>query len=200
MLDLCLLCPIEILILQAAPYLCPSLLLPLLWHHAMSSMYLLQHPLLTQQFTPQSTLPPSLLSNPATDISLVFPPRTTPPTALVLPCQEIILMPHNMVGVSILAPQQPLPSLPHTLLLQVADIPTTQDILPQLFHPLPSHQEVTSPSPCWWPPAPSTGGNFLNCNPFAHPSPFFWPPQFFQAPSSECKVASKKNAASTKNS
>ena len=114
----------------------------------MSSMYLLQHPLLTQQFTPQSTLPPSLLSNPATDISLVFPPRTTPPTALVLPCQEIILMPHNMVGVSILAPQQPLPSLPHTLLLQVADIPTTQDILPQLFHPLPSHQEVTSPSPC----------------------------------------------------
>ena len=147
MLDLCLLCPIEILILQAAPYLCPSLLLPLLWHHAMSSMYLLQHPLLTQQFTPQSTLPPSLLSNPATDISLVFPPRTTPPTALVLPCQEIILMPHNMVGVSILAPQQPLPSLPHTLLLQVADIPTTQDILPPLSHPLPFLQEVISPSP-----------------------------------------------------
>ena len=147
MLDLCLLCPIEILILQAAPYLCPSLLLPLLWHHAMSSMYLLQHPLLTQQFTPQSTLPPSLLSNPATDISLVFPPRTTPPTALVLPCQEIILMPHNMVGVSILAPQQPLPSLPHTLLLQVADIPTTQDILPPLSHPLPFLQEVILPSP-----------------------------------------------------
>ena len=113
----------------------------------MSSMYLLQHPLLIQQFTPQSTLPPSLLSSPATDISLVFPPRTTPHTSQVLPCQEIILMPHNMVGVSILAPQQPLPSLPHSLLLQVADIPITQGILPQLSHPLPSHQEVTSPSP-----------------------------------------------------
>ena len=113
----------------------------------MSNMPLHQPPLLTQLFTPQSTLPPSLLYNLAMDLSLGFPPRITPPTAQVLPCQETILMPHYMVAVSILFPQQPLPFLPHILQFQVVDIPTTQDILPPLFHPLPSHLEVTTPSP-----------------------------------------------------
>ena len=81
------------------------------------------------------------------DLSLGFPPRITPLTAQVPHCQETILMLHNMVGVSILFHQQPLPFLPLTLLLQVVDIPTTQDILPQLSPPLPSHKEVTSLSP-----------------------------------------------------